>query len=261
MNARHKGVAKLWLLNVFGNAALLAGVYCFLVLPDAHRAQVAASALLAILVIFCGLWLRAGSFAYFRVGEFRDAGCVWRAFRHALRHIIALLIWMIPVAVLEWLLARCLVYAPQFGVWFWQKVPALRFGSPRAIFHVAEWLIWIAMAVLAVVWLPVASTVAAAGLRWGPMWRSWRLLKRASYWLWCCVVGFAGGFLSYKLVWWIPAADSLTGQAWSAGLRFAVAYLLLISAWVALLLVIGDRLSHIDPIIEAATESHPSAQE
>jgi|SRR5579871_682508 len=254
MNARHKGAAKLWLLNLFGNAALLTGVYCFLVLPDAHRSQVAASALLALIVAFGGLWLRAGSFAYFRVADFRDAGCVWRAFRHALRHIIALLIWMVPIAVIEWLLFRCLVYAPQFGVWFWQKVPALRFGSPRAIFHVTEWFTWIAMVLLAIVWLPVASTVAAAGLKPSRMWCSWRLLKRGSYWLWCCVLGFAGGYLPYKVVWWIPALDTLKAQAWSAGLRFLLAYVLLISAWVALLLVIGDRLSQIDPIGESAAK-------
>ncbi|HZP25182.1 MAG TPA: hypothetical protein VFB04_17195 [Terriglobales bacterium] len=259
MNARHKGVAKLWLLNLFGNATLLAGVYCFLVLPDAHRSQVAASALLALIVAFGGLWLRAGSFAYFRVAEFRDAGCVWRAFRHVLRHIIALLIWIIPLAILEWLLFRCLVYAPQFGVWFWQKVPALRFGSPRAIFHVTEWLIWMAMALLAIIWLPVASTVAAAGLRPRLMLRSWRLLRRLSYWLWCCVLAFAGGYLPYKLVWWIPQLDTLKQQAWSAGLRFVLSYMLLISAWVALLLVIGDRLSQIDPIAKVTQESNPPA--
>ena len=34
-------------------------------------------------------------------------------------------------------------------------------------------------------------------------------------------------------------------------MRFALAYVLLVSAWVALLLVIGDRLSEIDPITEA----------
>ena len=45
MNARHRGVAKMWLLNLFGNAALLAALYLWLTLPDAHGWQVAASAL------------------------------------------------------------------------------------------------------------------------------------------------------------------------------------------------------------------------
>jgi hypothetical protein len=257
MTARHKGVAKLWLLNLIGGAVLIAAVYFWLVLPDAHRSQVAGSALLAITIAFCGVWLRAGSFAYFRVAEFREQGSVWRAFRHALRHIVALAIWAVLLAVLEWLLYSCLQYAPQFGVWLWQQVPALRFGSPRTISHLTEWLIWIAMALLVALWLPVASTVAAAGLKPARMLRSWRLLKRPSYWLWCCALAFAGGYLPYKLVWWIPELNTLKQQAWSAGARFALAYVLLVSAWVALLLVIGDRLSEIDPI----TESNPSSLE
>ncbi len=257
MTARRKGVAKLWLLNLIGGAALIAAVYFWLLLPDARRSQVAGSALLAVAIIFCSVWLRAGSFAYFRVAEFRDPGCVWRAFRHALWNIIPLLIWMVPLVVLEWLLYSCLQYAPQFGVWLWQQVPALRFGSPRAIFHVTEWLIGIAMALLIAIWLPVASTVAAAGLKPQPMVRSWRLLKRTSYWLWFCVLAFAGAYLPYKLAWWIPELNTLKQQAWSAGMRFALAYVLLVSAWVALLLVIGDRLSEIDPV----TESNPSSPE
>ena len=104
MTAKHSGVAKLWLLNLVGNAALLAAVYFWLLMPDAHGWQVAGSALIAVVVIFCGLWLRTGTFAYFRVAEFRDNATVWRAFRHALRHMIALAVWAASFAVLVWLL-------------------------------------------------------------------------------------------------------------------------------------------------------------
>ena len=248
MNARHKGVAELWLLNLVGNAGLVFAVYGWLVLPDAHGWQVGASAVLAIVIVFCGVWLRAGSFAYFRVAEFRENAGVWRAFRHALHHIIALAIWAVLLAVLEWLLYSCLKYTPQFGTWFWQKAPALRFGSPRLIFHTAQWVIWIVMALLAATWLPVASTVAAVGLKPTRMVRSWRLLKRLSYWLWLCGLTIIGVYLPYRLVWWIPDLNTLRQQAWSAGGRFALAYALVISAWVALLLVIGDRLTRLDPI-------------
>ena len=41
------------------------------------------------------VWLRAGTFAYFRLAEFRDTATVWRAFRRSLRHIIALALWAI----------------------------------------------------------------------------------------------------------------------------------------------------------------------
>jgi len=247
MNAKHTGMVKLWLLNAIGNAALLTAAFFWLLLPDAHGCQVGASGLLALVIVFCGLWLRAGSFAYFRIGEFRDTAAAWRAFRHSLQHIFALLLWVIPFAAAEWGLFTLRRYAPQFGVWFWQKFSALRFGSPRAIYHTADWLLWIVMALLAVMWLPVATTVAAAGLKPRRMAHSLRVLKRLSYWLWVIVLAAVGGYLPYKLIWWIPDTTTLTKQSWSAGLRFFLAYLILISAWVALLLVAGTRAEQEDP--------------
>jgi hypothetical protein len=258
MTARHKGVAKLWLLNLFGNAALIAAVYFWLLLPDAHGWQVAASAVLALAVIFFGLWLRTGSFAYFRVAEFRDNATVWRAFRHSVRHIIALAMWAISLALLELSLFSLLRYTPQFGVWWWQKAPALRFGSPRTVSHAAQWLLWIMMVLLVLLWLPVGSTVAATGLKLSRIARSFRLLKRPQYWLWCIALIFVGVYVPCKLIWWIPNLETLRSQAWSAGLRFAAAYIVVISAWVALLLVIGDRLSKEDPLTVAPPNSNPT---
>jgi hypothetical protein len=239
MTAKHSGAAKLWLLNLFGNAALVAAVYCWLLLPDAHGWQVAGSCLLALIVIFFGVWLRGGSFAYFRMAEFRDHAAVWPAFRRALHHLIALIIWVIPVALAEWWLFTLRRFAPQFGVWWWQKVPLLRIGSPRAVYHVADALLFILMALLVAIWLPPATTVAAFGFK-GHLARSWRVLKRAKYWLWFVGLVMVGVYLPYKIVWWIPDLTTLTKQAWSASVRFFFAYLLVISAWVSLLLVTGE---------------------
>lgn len=249
MNAKHRGVAKLWLLNLFGNAALLAAVYFLLVLPDAHGWQVAVSALLALFVLFCGLWLRAGSFVYFRLAEFRDTAEVWRAFRHSLRHLLALLLWVILLAALVFCLFQLHRYAPQFGVWFWQKFSALRFGNPREIYHAADWVLWIVMFLLLAIWLPAATTVAAAGLKPSRMARAFRVLKHPAYWGWIIVLLFLGAYLPGKLVWWIPDLSTLQRQAWSAGVRFLLAYLLLISVWVGLLLVVGTRVEKEDPTL------------
>lgn len=257
MNARHNGLAKLWLLNIVGNAALLAGVYFWFVTPDAHGWQVAASALLAVAVIFCVLWLRAGSFAYFRLAMFRETGALWLAFRNALRHIIGLLLCFVPLAAIEWALFSLRQYSPQFGVWWWQKVPALRFGSPRAVWHAADLLLWIIMFVVLAVWLPLMSTVAAVGFSGSRIGHSLRVLRRPAYWLWLIVLIFIGLYLPYRLVWWVPEVSTLSKQAWSAGVRFAVAYLLLVSAFVAILLEVGLRAEKEDP--QAANGPKPSA--
>lgn len=249
MTAKHSGVAKMWLLNLAANAALMAAVYFWLMLPDAHRLQVAISALLAIVVIFFGLWLRTGTLAYFRVADFRDSGRVWAAFRHALRHLIALAMWAIPFAALEWFLLSLRKYAPQFGVWFWQKSPAfLHFGSPRQLYHAADWLLlFLQFALFPAMWLPIATTVAAAGLKPVRMARSLRVLKRPNYWIWFVVLIAIDAYIPYKVVWWIPDLSDLRKQAWSMGLRFFVAYVILVSTWVALLLVIGERVEREDP--------------
>ena len=247
MTAKHSGVAKLWLLNLFGNAALAAAFYFWLLLPDAHVWQVAGSGLLALVVIFFGVWLRGGSFAYFRLSEFREHAAVWPAFRRSLHHLIALILWLIPLAAAELCLLTLRRFAPQFGVWWWQKVPALRFGSPRAVYHAAEVAFFLVMALLVAIWLPPAATVAAFGFK-GHIARAWRVLKRAKYWLWFVALVVVGVYVPYKLVWWIPGLGTLSKQAWSAGVRFFFAYLVLISAWVSLLLVTGEFVEAEDSV-------------
>jgi len=249
MSAKHSGVAKLWLLNLVGNAGLLAAVYFWLLMPDAHGWQVGSSAVVAIVVIFFGLWLRTGTFAYFRVAGFRDNATVWRAFRHALRHMVALAVWAIFLVAIVLFLIFIRRYAPQFGVWFWQKAPSfLRLGSPRQVFHAADWLLWFLLWVLApAVWLPIATTVAAAGFRLRRMARSLRVLRRPAYWLWFCALMLVGAYVPYRLVWWTPDLSDLRKQAWSMGLRFFLAYVILITAFVALLLVVGSRTEKEDP--------------
>ena len=56
-----------------------------------------------------------------------------------------------------------------------------------------------------------------------------------------------GAYVPYKLVRWIPDLSDLRKQAWSMGLRFFVAYVILITAFVALLLVVGSQVEQEDP--------------
>ncbi len=241
--ANRGGVAKLWLLNFVGNAAALAAWYFWLLVPDAHGWQVAGSVLAAACVIVLVVWLRAGTFAYFRVAEFRDTGAAWRAFRHSLRHIVALALWAVVLAALLWFPIWLRTYPPQFGVWLWQKLPAsLRIASPRQFTQFAGWLLWFFILVIVpAIWLPVATTVAAHGFAKG-LARSWRVLKRAMYWVWFCVLVLLGVYLPCKLIWRIPKLDDLRKQAWSMSLRFFAAYVLLITAWIALVWMAGTRV-------------------
>ena len=239
--ANRAGVARLWLLNFVANAAALAAWYFWLLIPDAHGWQVAGSVLLAICIIVLVVWLRAGTFAYFRLADFRDNGSVWRAFRHSLRHIVALALWAAVLAAVLWFLFWLGRYPPQFGVWLWQKLPeSLRFASPRQLTQYSYCLLWLLTLGAVAKWLPIASTIAVSGFGKQAL-RSWRVLIRPMYWLWFCVLIFVGAYVPYKLVWWIPDLSDLRKQAWSMGLRFFAAYVIVITAGIALVLMVGVR--------------------
>ena len=123
------GIFKLWLLSFVANAAVLAAAYFWLLIPDARGWQVTGSALFAAFVVFVVLWLRAGTLAYFRVEKFRKDGTVWRAYRHSLRHVPALALWVLVFVVFAWMVFSVVPYVPQFAVWLRQKIGAG--SSPR----------------------------------------------------------------------------------------------------------------------------------
>ena len=112
---------------------------------------------------------------------------------------------------------------------------------------------------LPAVWLPIATTVAAAGLGLKRMMRSLRVLRRPAYWLWFCALMLIGAYVPYRLIWWIPDLSDLSKQAWSMGFRFLLAYVILISAWVALLLVIGTRVEKEDAEMIVPRPDSPGA--
>jgi len=249
MQTNRAGIIKLWLLNLVANAAALAAWYFWLLIPDAHAWQLAGSALLAACIIFLVVWLRAGTLAYFRSSAFRTEG-VWAAFRPGLRHVVALALWFALLVLVEWCLFRLRVYVPQFGVWFRQKMPGLLRGamSPRTVMHAADWLQWFLFWVLVpAMWLPMAMTVAAFGIERRRMARSLRVLKRPIYRLWFCALMFVGAYVPYKLVWWIPEFGDLRKQAWSVGLRFLLAYVMVVTAGIALVWMTGARTETEDP--------------
>ena len=255
-SANRGGVARLWLLNFFGNAAALAAWYFWLLVPDAHGWQVALSLVAAVAIVLLVAWLRAGTFAYFRRTEFRERGEVWLSFRHAVRHIYVLVLWAIALAAVLLFLFRLRVYSPQFGVWLWQKLPeSLRVTSPRGMAQGADGLLWVLFFVVAPgFWLPVATSIAAAGWR-ARVLHSLRATRHVTYWVWFFLLIAVCVYLPYRLIWWIPDLDTLRKQAWSMGLRFFAAYVLVITAWIALVWMTGVRTEKEDPGVVGVEDS------
>lgn len=242
------GIVKLWLLNFVANAVALTVWYCWLLIPDAHGWQVAGSAVLAVSVVALVLWLRAGTLAWFRIAEFRKQGTIWSAYRHSLRYIPALGFWVLVFAVVAWILWGLHAYVPQFAVWIRQKLGAG--PSPRNIMNDLNWLLLFLVGfVVPGLWLPIATTVSAVGVRPEHLERSRRVWRRPMYWLWFCLILAIGVGVAYKLVWWIPDLQTIRQQAWSMGLRFFLAYGIGVTAFIALVWMTALHTDREDPIV------------
>lgn len=241
------GILKLWLLNLVANAALLAVWYFWLRIPDAHGWQVASSALIAVVTVGLVLWLRAGTLAWFRIAEFRKEGSIWRAYRHALRHVPGLAIWVLVFVFLAWMLWGLHGYVPQLAVWLRQKLGAG--PPPRNIMNdLNSLLLLIVGFVMPGLWLPMATTISAVGFRPEHVILSRRVWKRPRYWLWFCLLLGISVYVPYKLVWWIPDLQTIRQQAWSMGVRFLIAYLIGVTGFMAVVWMTAGHTDREDPI-------------
>jgi hypothetical protein len=241
------GVAKQWVVNLLGNAAAIASWYLWLQIPDAHGWQIALTALQAVLTIVFIVWLRAGTLAWFRVAEFRTQAAIGPAYRRGARHIVPLAVWAGLFAVIAWVILSAGNYTPQFAVWIRQKANAG--PAPRNVMHATDWLLfalqWVA---LPAIWLPVASTISAVGFSGAHIGRSFRVLRQPLYWILFCVLMALGTWVPYKVVTWVPDLNTMRAQAWSAGLRFAAAYVIVITAGVLMVWMVGERTDREDPV-------------
>jgi len=241
------GIVKLWLLNFVANAALLAAAYFWLLISDARGWQVAGSALLAAIVIISVVWLRAGTLAYFRMSEFRESGSVWRAYRHALRHVPALALWGAVFGLFTWMFWGLHGCVPQFVVWLRQKLNAG--PSPRNLMADVNWLLFLLnCVVLPALWLPIATTVSAVGFKPEHIVRTRRVWKQPIYWFCFCVLLGIGVYFPYKLVWWIPDLQTIRQQSWSMGLRFLLAYVVGVTAFLGVVWMTAWHTDREDPL-------------
>lgn len=241
------GVLKLWLLNFVANAAAAAIAYCWLLIPDAHGWQVAATAAIAACTVGLVLWLRAGTLAWFRIDDFRKDGHIWRAYRHSLRFVPAFGFWVLVFVVVAWAIWGLREFVPQTAVYLRQKLNAG--PPPRNIMNDLNWLIVVIVAfLLPGLWVPIATTVAASGVNPTHLKRARRVWRRPLYWLWFCLLLSVGVYVPYKLVWWVPDLATLRQQAWSMGGRFLLAYVFALSVFLVCVWMVGIFTEREDPI-------------
>lgn len=224
-NLLNQRLVPIWAIQLGANLGLLAFAYWWLLWPDEHVWQVIASLIAAAGLVFVTAWLQTGTLSYLR-----NNSAIRVAFRHSLRCVPAFLVWAITFAIVLSAFTWIRSHVAQASV----RGAQLTNGNPRQIHSLGDWII----AILQYVFVPAfffvfISQIADRGFR-GWHLRASRQLKELRYWSVFAIALLIGALLPYKLIWWIPVkASGVAAEAWSAGLRFGLAYLLGVSAWIA----------------------------
>jgi hypothetical protein len=188
--------------------------------------------LVAAALLGATAWLHGAAFAYFREAE---APALPAALRKALRHLPPLLVLVLAAVAFYAGLSWWDGYSsrPAFHI---ASFLTLKLRTPvkpsgvLTVFRAALWLVeWV---VLPLVLLPLASGVASTG------WQGFRecgaLLPQRRYWLLAPALLLCALWLPWRLVHWTPLTGAFGIELLSLLVRFTVAYLFFVGAWLAL---------------------------
>lgn len=198
-------LSRPWLIVVHwgGNALLLVLFYLWLGLPERTATDLAASAISLVALLAGALWLYGLTLAAFQAPTRADAA------RRALERMPRLLPW------------TALIAAVSIGAaWRWPQHPLGLLAVP---------------VVLAL--LPPAGQAAGGAFS---LKQAIRILGRPSYWITATGALLLGIQLAKLLVTWAPQASGFAVQSASLALRFGLAGLLAVVAWLWLCAVIGE---------------------
>jgi hypothetical protein len=236
----------LWLAHLVGNALLLWLGYYWLGLAESDGLHLAISGLVILLFAAGALWLHGTALVYFSGRSERVLG---EAAGSALRHLLPLLVLAIVVAGVYGLLAHWYDSFAHiaFLIGSWATMLLRRPVAPERVldwYHILLWVLrWVVIPVIA---LPLASRIAVAGWE-GFHWSSLGRSRRVVYWLELCVLLLCAAWVPFKLLRWIPGSGAFPLEMASFVARFGLAYLLFVSAVLALefLTSVGrPRFSH-----------------
>ena len=208
---------RIWLLNVLGNAVLAAAVYGWFWIPDEKAWQLVLSAAAALVIPAALIWLYGITVAALEGGARRLARCaLWLA---------ALALW---IELMMWLSG----FGPRMAAWLASLLTMLvqRPVSPAITTAVTAGLWPVVLAAGILLLVPFGSLSAR---------KAWRVYRSGRYWLGSAVLLLAGFYLPWKLAMWAPKIGGITMQARSMVLRFGIAWVVAVTAWLLLLALAG----------------------
>jgi hypothetical protein len=210
----------LWAIHVIANAALLVAMYGWLSIPDRTVLDLILSAIVAVSIVLLASWLHAGTLEFFRLNRDLAEASVRASLRPSIRRIGIFALWLLVLCAAVVLVLQLRGHLDPPSNWI---ASALTFRLRRPVRPA-----WISAILSFLVGVVAFIVVPMALLQfWKRKW-SWK------YFLIYIALFIVGAYLPYRLIWWVPKLSGIYGQAASMAVRFSVAYLLAVTAWLLL---------------------------
>jgi hypothetical protein len=180
-------------------------VWAWLGIAESSAAALAGSVVLGLVIVAAVAWLLATAFE----GNLR-VHSMW------LRSLLFVLLALLLIGIAVWLAG----YRPAVTGWIAAKISNARAKAvnPRSLDWIYRGVLWSALGVT------IAAVLPRLFVRSSRVLRDWR------YWTACLLVVLIGGYLPWKVVTWVPAANTLAMQTVSMFVRFSLAYLVGVAA-------------------------------
>lgn len=227
---------RLWLLQFFGNAVIIAIFMLWLHIPDAYWWQLFFQAVIALALLIGALLLHGGTLNYYSdITEGKDAG-LKAAFKNALRHLPA---FAISVAILYvvFLFVRKLDYQYELPGYLRSEMPAWlrRLISEPAMDNLYEAFAFIIRwVVVPALILPLCLLCARMGFRGFISFRPWwKIIRSLAFWIVLILAVLLGVYCTGKIMDWLlnPKSASLGAEKVWLVFRLFVVYLLVLFSW------------------------------
>ena len=239
---------RVWIIQGVGTLLVAALAWSWFWMDEARVWQIAASAVLALLVLYLAAFLQRTALRVYRrdrLGAIGPQGPAAAPQRRTLRQ------WM-PGAALVFVFLAALVWgygeirealpdAVQFiALWLTLHLrspvdPYLLERRWETVQFVLPWLLFV------VVWLPPAAAALLGEKRiWRAAARAWLRLR---YWLGTLVCAAVGYYAFTKLSGWVPSVKGIGMQTVSMAARLGVGYVTALGSWLVILALAEESIA------------------
>jgi hypothetical protein len=228
---------RLWLLQFFGNAAIVIIFGLWLHIPDSHWWQLFFQFVIVLLLTVAALVLHGGTMNYYANLCGNKTAGLGQAFRNALKHVLAFAVFVVILHFLLHLVNHLDNYQYEFPGYLRSEFPAWlrRHISEDAMDELytgfVAFLRWVLVPGLL---LPLGLLCANIGFRgFLQFGRWWHGIRNLAYWIVVIVAAVIGVYCTSKLMEWTlqPEGPAVTKEGIWLGFRMLVAYLLALFSW------------------------------